>query len=362
MGITCYSSDMTYHTTNPEQERETPMMQPGIFDWEFRSEKLDAKRDPLVKINTVVPWESFRPLLETIREKERKSNAGAKPYDAVMMFKVLIIQSLYNLSDEGIEYQIMDRISFMRFLGLHLHDRIPDAKTIWLFREQLTEAGLMKELFQRFDTFLKESGFSAQKGQIVDASIVSAPIQRNSREENTRIKNGDIPEDWDEAKKRQKDTDARWLKKNGKKYYGYKNHVTIDVKHKIVRKYDVTDASVHDSTVFEELLDTTNSSKDVYGDSAYRSEESVERLKERNFREHLQHKGCRYKKLSKREQQGNRMRSKIRARIEHVFGVQAMRAGTLIVRTIGLVRARCKIGLRNLAYNMSRYTILAATG
>lgn len=338
------------------------MMQPGFFDWEVRYEKLDTNRDPLVKINTVVPWESFRPLLETIREKERKSNAGAKPYDAVMMFKILIIQSLYNLSDEGIEYQIMDRISFMRFLGLHLHDRVPDAKTIWLFREELTEAGLIKELFQRFDTYLKKNGFSAQKGQIVDASIVSAPIQRNSREENTRIKNDDIPEDWNEAKKRQKDTDARWVKKNGKNHYGYKNHVTIDVKHKIVRTYDVTDASVYDSTVFEELLSTTNSSKDVYGDSAYRSEESVEKLKEHNFRERLQRKGCRYKKLSKREQQGNRTRSRIRARIEHVFGVQAMRAGTLIVRTIGLVRARCKIGLRNLAYNMSRYTILAATG
>ena len=334
------------------------MMQPGFFDWEFRHKKLDATRDPLVKINTVVPWERFRPLLETIREKERKSNAGAKPYDAVMMFKILIIQSLYNLSDEGIEYQIMDRLSFMRFLGLHLHDRVPDAKTIWLFREHLTEAGLMKALFQRFDAYLKENGFSAQKGQIVDTSIVSAPVQRNSREENTRIKNGDNPEEWSEAKRRQKDTDARWLKKNGKQYYGYKNHVGIDVKNKIVRTYEGTEASVHDSAVFEGLLDTTNSSKDVYGDSAYWSEESVERLKARTFRERLQRKGCRYKKLSKREQQGNRTRSKIRARIEHVFGVQAMRAGVLIIRTIGLVRARCKIGLRNLAYNMSRYTTL----
>jgi len=179
-------------------------MQPGFFDWEFRNKKLDTNRDPLVKINTVVPWESFRPLLETIRKKERKGNAGTKLYDAVMMFKILIIQSLYNLSEGGIKYQIMDRISFMRFLGLHLHDRVPDAKTIWLFRKHLTEAGMMKELFQRFDTFLKENGFYAQKGQIVDASIVSAPAQRNSREDSMRIKNGEIPEDWNEAEKRQK--------------------------------------------------------------------------------------------------------------------------------------------------------------
>jgi IS5 family transposase len=294
-----------------------------------------------------------------VRDKERKSNAGRKPFDVVLMFKVLVLESLYNLSDEKIEFQIRDRISFMRFLDLSLGDAVPDEKTIWLFREQLTEAGLIKRLFQEFDGFLEEKGFSARKGQIIDASIVEAPRQRNSREENRQIKAGQIPEDWSEQKKRQKDTDARWTKKNGQNYYGYKNHIDVDVKHKLIRDYEVTPASVHDSQVFEDLLDEDNSSRDVWADSAYRSEEKLKELKERNYREHLQRKGCRHKKLTDREVQGNRTRSRIRSRVEHVFGVQAKRAGNLIVRVIGLVRVKAKVGLRNLAYNLDRYCVLA---
>ena len=200
-------------------------MQTGLFDWQFRFDKLDKSGDPLRQLNDVIDWECFRPTLLYIHEKERKSNAGAKPYDVVMMFKILVVQSLYNLSDDAVEYQIMDRISFMRFLGLSLGDRVPDAKTIWLFREQLTEAKLVKKLFGQFDEFLRSSGFAAQKGQIIDASIISAPKQRNSRDENKRIKKGEIPEEWDSVKLRQKDTDARWTKKMGKNYYGYKSRM-----------------------------------------------------------------------------------------------------------------------------------------
>ena len=337
-------------------------MQPGLFDWQNRFEKLNKTGDPLVKLNKVIQWESFREALENVRVREKKSNAGAKPYDVVLMFKVLILQSLYNLSDEAIEYQILDRLSFMRFLGLRLGSRVPDAKTIWLFREQLTEAGLAEELFRQFETVLEEGGFAAKKGQIIDASIVQAPKQRNSREENAQIKQGEIPQDWEEVKRRQKDTDAQWTKRNGKRYYGYKNHVKVDAKHKLIRAYAVTDASVHESNVFDELLEESNTSADVYADSAYRSKESIELLQNRRFRERLQRKGCRNRMLTKREKQGNKTRAKIRCRIEHVFGVMAMMAGNLIVRTIGIIRARAKIGLRNLAYNINRYALLATMG
>ncbi len=337
-------------------------MQYGFFDWQNRFEKLDTIKDPLLKLKSAINWELFRAELEAVRDKQRKSNAGAKPYDTVMMFKILIIQSLYNLSDEAVEYQILDRMSFMRFLGLHAGDPVPDAKTIWLFREQLKAAGRMENLFKQFEGFLADNGYAAKRGQIIDASIVAAPRQRNSREENSQIKEGKTPDDWQEAKKRQKDVDARWVKKNGKTYYGYKNHVDIDVKHKFIRGYAVTDASVHDSNVFEELLDENNSSRDVYADSAYRSEESIQRLAELGFREHLQRKGCKNRKLTKWEQQGNRTRARKRSRIEHVFGVQAMVAGNLIMRCIGIIRARIKIGLRNLAYNINRYGMLATTG
>jgi len=334
------------------------MMQTGLFDWQRRFEQLD-NCDPLVKLNEIVDWEQFRSTLEMIRDKERKSNAGRKPFDVILMFKIMILHSLYNLSDDQIEFQIRDRLSFMRFLGLGLGDTVPDAKTIWLFREQLTEAELTEVLFEQFDEFLHENGFSAKKGQIVDASIISVPKQRNTRDENKSIKKGNVPQDWDDHKKRQKDTDARWIKKNGKNYFGYKNHIDIDVKHKLIRNYEVTPASVHDSNVFEELLDHNNSSKDVWTDSAYGSKEKRKAIKELGFRGHIQYKGCRYKKLTQRQIDGNYKRSKVRSRVEHIFGVQTMRAGNLLIRTIGVVRAKAKIGLRNLAYNIDRYCLLA---
>jgi len=335
------------------------MMQAGLFDWQTRFEQLNKSGDPLIKLNEIVNWEQFRKTLQTVRDKERKSNAGRKPFDVILMFKILILDSLYNISDDQLEFQIKDRISFMLFLGLGLGDTVPDAKTIWLFREQLTEAGLIEKLFKQFDDFLRKNGFSAQKGQIVDASIVAVPKQRNTRDENKSIKNGDVPEDWSENKKRQKDTDARWMKKNGVNHFGYKNHIDIDVKHKLIRSYDVTPASVHDSNVFEELLDKNNSSKNVWADSAYGSAEKREAIKEEGYRGRIQRKGCRYKKLTKRQIEANHKRSKTRSRVEHIFGVQKMRAGNLIMRSIGIVRAKAKIGLRNLAYNIDRYCTLA---
>ena len=337
-------------------------MQLGFFDWQNRLKKLNKNGDPLVRINTIINWGIFRTELEKLREKERKSNAGAPAYDVIMMFKILVLQSLYNLSDEGAENQVLDRLSFMRFLDMKPGDKTPDAKTIWLFRETVQKAGILEGLFQKFDELLTQSGFTAKKGQIIDASIIEAPKQRNSREENELIKKGQKPQGWDEAKQRQKDMDARWTKKNGKNYYGYKNHICIDVKHKLIRGYDVTDASVHDSAVFEQLLDESNSSRDVYADSAYRSEESTKKLQGKGFREHLQRKGCKNRKLTAWEMRGNRTRAKIRSRVEHVFGAQAITAVTLIIRTIGIARARVKIGLRNLAYNINRFSILVATG
>ena len=326
----------------------------GLFDIEFRMEDLTKNGDPLVRLNECVDWEVFRPELETIREKERKSAAGRKPFDVVLMFKVMVLQSLYNLSDDAVEYQVRDRLSFMRFLGLTIGDRVPDAKTIWLFREELGHAGLVKRLFKRFDRYLREQGFTARKGQIVDASIVSVPIQRNSREENSRIKEGEVPVDWSEAKRWQKDVHARWSARFHLHAYGYKNHISVDAQHKLIRDYTVTDASVHDSRMFGELLDETNTSRDVWADSAYRSEDALTELKRRGYRGHLQRKGCRNRKLTDWEKRGNRTRSRIRCRIEHVFGIQTQMAGNLILRTIGTVRAEVKIGLRNLAYNIHR--------
>jgi IS5 family transposase len=232
------------------------MGQLGFFDIANRYAALDAKNDPLVKIDKVVPWENFRTRLEATWRKppeERKSNAGCKPWDAVVMFKAIVLCALYNLSDDQVEYQIRDRLSFMRFLGLGLEDKVPDAKTVWLYRDQLAQAGTIETLFEDFDGYLEEEGYLAMGDQIIDASIVAVPKQRNSRDENAKIKDGETPEEWTNkpAKRSQKDMDARWTKKHGQSHYGYKNHVNVDRRHKLVRRYKVTDAAVHDSQVVD---------------------------------------------------------------------------------------------------------------
>lgn len=336
------------------------MAQLGFFDLSDRYASLDAKKDPLLEIDALVPWDEFRPLLTAIWRKPleaRKSSAGRKPWDVVTMFKTLVLSSLYNLSDDQIEFQIRDRLSFMRFLGLGLEGRVPDAKTVWLYREGLVKAGKVEELFAQFDGYLVRQGYMARGGQILDASIVPVPRNHNRREENEAIKAGDVPGDWKDkpAKRSQKDTDARWTKKHGKSHFGYKNHVNIDRKHKLVRRYHVTDAAVHDSQAVDKLLTRTNTSREVWADAAYRSAEIEAKLADRGLRSRIHRKGHRNRPLTEREKQGNRTRSSARVRVEHIFGAQANDMGGVIVRTIGLARAKVKIGLKNLSYNIRRF-------
>ena len=163
------------------------MGQLGFFDADKRLGGLSAKGDPLEAIDRLVPWESFRADIEAVvltPDERKKSSAGRKPIDAIVMFRMLVLQSLYNLSDEQVEYQVRDRLSFTRFLRLGIEDSIPDATTLWLFREKLAKAGLIEKLFERFDQHLEAKGYIARGGQMVDATIVPVPKQRNSREEN----------------------------------------------------------------------------------------------------------------------------------------------------------------------------------
>lgn len=344
------------------------MQQPGFFDLSRRYDSLDAKRDPLVALNKLIPWGSFRPALraaleaagQRARAETRKSRAGRKPMDEIVMFKVLILQALYGLSDDAVEYQVRDRLSFMRFLGLGLEDRVPDAKTIWLYREALNKDGTARTLFETFEAYLRKQGYLAMSGQIIDATIVPVPKNRNTVEENEAIKKGEVPEGWAEkpAMRRQKDLDARWTKKHGQSHYGYKNHVNVDRRHKLVRRYTVSDAARHDSQELEAVLDPDNTAADVWADSAYRSAEIEARLKQTHLRSRIHRKAVRGRALTEREKQGNRTRSKVRSRVEHVFGAFVNDMGGKLVRTIGIARAKTKIGLQTLGYNMRRFACL----
>src|SRR5208283_1836267 len=211
----------------------------GLFDEALRLDKLTMQGDPLVVLKKNINWEQFRGLLDAVIKKEAKGPGGREPFDYVMMFKILILQRYYNLSDDQMEFQILDRMTFMRFLGLELSDKVPDSKTIWLFKETLTKANVVEKLFDKFHYELENQGYIGNEGKIIDASFVEAPRQRNSREENEEIKEGNIPEDWQDNphKLSQKDTDARWTKKNNVTFYGYKDHVKTDKKSKFIDKY-----------------------------------------------------------------------------------------------------------------------------
>ena len=211
-------------------------------------------------------------------------------------------------------------------------------------------------LFLRFDRSLRTAGFLAMGGQIIDATIVSVPKQRNTKEENEAIKAGKTPEGWEEhpAKNAQKDKDARWTKKNDESFYGYKNHVGVDNAHKLIRQWDATDAAVHDSQKLDDVLDLSNTGKEVWADSAYRSVQSEARLKEKGLQSRIHRRAARNRPLSERQKSANTTRAKVRARVEHVFGHQQGSMGGKIVRTIGIARARFKIGMMNLGYNIRR--------
>ena len=335
------------------------MKQKGFFDENDRLKELSVLGDPLEKLNKYIQWENFRGILKRTLEKEAKGPGGRPPYDYVMMFKILILQKMYNMADDKTEYQIKDRLSFQRFLGLQLCDTVPDAKTIWHFREELNNAKILDTVFYRFVEQLEQKGIITHSGSIVDATFVDVPRQRNTKNENKEIKEGKMPKEWEKKEKRnkkaQKDVNARWAAKNKERHYGYKNHVNVDKKSKIVTKYRVTSAEVHDS---KELKNLINKKKDkrLYGDSAYTGEE-VQKCIPKKTLNRIHEKGYRNRPLTKTQKRNNAAKSKIRARVEHVFGAMHHYGG-LFIRTIGIKRAEIQIGLLNLTYNLKRYVYL----
>jgi Transposase and inactivated derivatives, IS5 family len=335
----------------------------SFFVIEEQLEKIYKNNSFLPKLNTLVDWEIFRSDLMKIRDKERKSNAGAPSFDVVLMFKILVLKSMYNLSDDKTEEQIRDRLSFRDFLGLTFADKVPDAKTIWAFAEQLKNHGLETELFDRFDEELDRQGFSAKGGLIVDGTFVEVPKQRNSRDENAQIKNGEIPQTFSKNPNvlEQKDVDARWTQKGNEDHFGYKDHAVIDVTHKLIRGYGVTDAAVNDIILFEDVVPEVSPSPDepYFADAGYVGAEREKRLRERGYDPQVCERIPKTRPLLIPEvKENNRQKSKIRCRIEHVFGEMKMRMGDETLRTIGFARARFWIGMRNLAYNMSRLITL----
>ncbi len=352
--------------------------QAGFWDIDDRYALLSKAGDPLEKLESVIPWEVFRKPLAKALKRSDGTKGGRPPFDTVLMFKILVLQALYNLGDDQTEFVINDRLSFMRFLGLSLGDKVPDAKTIWLFREHLTQARAIDNLFARFDKHLAKSGYLAMGGQIVDATIVQAPKQRNSDGEKADIKAGKVPDSWKAkpAKLAQKDRDARWTVKyskakkrpDGKQQrdiaipaFGYKNHIAIDRQHGLIRAFKVTDAARYDGAQLADLVRRPNTASSVWADTAYRSKKNEAWLAKNGYVSHIHTKKPKGRPMSERASKANARRSKVRAFVEHPFA-RIKGPMALTIRTIGIARAETKIGMANLAYNFQRLLWLNGRG
>ena len=340
-------------------------MQFGFFDIDDKYERLTELGDPLVQINKLIDFTMFEEIFfKAFPKKDKPSksnpkNARRKPIKPSIIIKTIFLKRLFSLSNEQAEYQITDRHSFQRFVGINANKKAPDFTTIWGYENKLSQLGYIDLMFERFDRFLSEQGFIAKEGAIIDATIVQVPKQRNTREENKLIKSGKTPKTFKKNphKSAQKDIDARWTKKNDISYYGYKNHVLIDEKFKLIRSFDVTSANVHDSTPANGLLAGTMADE-LYGDSAYQSPKISGLLKHLCINDFISEKSYQNRKLTKSQIESNHRKSKTRCRVEHVFGFMQNTMKSKFIRTIGQPRARFQIGMTNLVYNICRYVQL----
>lgn len=333
----------------------------SLFAAEDRAKKRATLGDPLQALDRHIDFAGIAAVIDAKVQLGSSGRGGRPPYPTELMVRLLVLQQLYNLSDDALEYQVLDRGSFQHFLGLTHSARVPDAKTVWVWRERLKQHDLIGDISEAVSGQLARAGFIARGGQIIDASIVSAPIQRNSREENAAIGRGETPEDWSDAKRAQKDVDARWTTKHGKQYYGYKLPANSDRRWGFIRSVEVTVASVNDTRVFEGLLDPTNTSRDVYADRGYAKRAREVELRSQGYRPQIQRKGDAHRPLSQAQQRRNHRIAKQRAHGEHIFARLAQLGGKCI-RTIGLARAKVQIGLKVAVHNLQRLSRMKERG
>ena len=316
-----------------------------------------AFETPLLRVGKLVEWELFEPEILRAAIQPPKAPGGRPRFDPMLMFKVLVLQSLHGLADDAASFQITDRISFRAFLGLTPGDAVPDGQTIADFRAALVAADSFERLFAAFLAHLQQRhGLAlARAGVMVDATFVEVPRQRNTREQNAQIKAGQIPPAFAEDAKlhAHKDTDARWAMKDFKPYYGYKNHCKVDVADKLILAARVTAANVHDSRPFTDLVKAGDGS--AWADSAYQSAAAEADLAAKGVTAHLNTQGTKTRPLDEAQKEANRERSRVRSRVEHVFAQMRGSMRALWQRCIGLARNAAGIVLTNLVYNMMRF-------
>ena len=325
------------------KNRKSAAIKTDLFAHEAHHQKLDELGDPLQEIERHVDFATLAARVDESVPMPDRTKGGRPPYPTETMVRILVLKRLYNLSDEQMEYQLLDRMSYKCFCGTDDAVWVPDRTTIWHFENRVGQAGA-QALFGEMAEQLARKGFIARGGQIIDATLVKAPVQRNSRQENEQVRQGNVPEDWNDAKRRQKDVDASWTKKNGKTHFGYKLSVNVDGRYKHAKG----------------LLDERNTARVVYADKAYSSQALRAELKDRGLRDGILKRAGKSKALTQRDEQRNRRLSRMRCRVEHVFaGIEQM--GGKMVRTIGRTRAGFAMTMMALCYNIKRLVCLQRT-
>lgn len=326
-------------------------MQLSFLDEEKRLNKLSKLGDPLEQLNRISDWSIFIPLLDKAIPRVDSGKGGRPPLSNLLMFKILLIKRLYHLSYAQTEFQINDRLSFMRFLGLDFGNLVPDANTIWLYEDLLSKSEVGKDLFDRFYEEIEKLGYVTKAGSIVDASFIEAPKRKNTQEQREALKNGMIPEEWNDPahpqKLMQRDTDATWTVKGRESHFGYKDTVKVDLDSKIITDFRVTTASTNDAKAAEGIF--SESDQVAYGDAAYPSLVIPDGV-ENQFCE----KATRNHPLTEEQRAHNHQKAKRRCRVEHVFAGMVQMVGGTTVRCKNLMRATFNISMLNLLYNMRR--------
>lgn len=331
-----------------------------LFAQDHHKQTLDKLGDPLTEIEAFIDFAALAAQVDLIAPRPVSPQGGRPPYPTETMVRILVLKRLYNLSDEQMQYQLLDRMSYKRFCGLTQATHIPDRTTVWTFENRIGPAAATA-IFDGVSAQLLKKGFIARGGQIVDATLVPAPRQHFTKEDKEQLEKDAMPADWSPPKRRQKDLDATWTQKHDKSHYGYKLTVNVDNKHKFIRKIVTDTASPHDSMHFEAAIDPLNTSRDVFADRGYPSKERQAWLKANGYRDQIQRKGYRNKPLTQTQQGRNQRIAKTRARVEHVFAAIEQMGGKLI-RTIGQVRANFAMTMMAACYNLKRLTYFQRVG
>ncbi|MFN3915886.1 MAG: IS5 family transposase [Aquabacterium sp.] len=311
-----------------------------LFVQEQRQAELGGFVESLAAMDELIDFGAVAAQVERACPRPYRARGGRPPYPTEIMVRLLFLQALYNLSDEDCEYQVLDRMSFQHFCRLDGALNIPDARTLWAFKQRLAQGGLgAQALFDAVSLQLQQHGYIPRGGQIVDASIVQAPITQARKDEREALNEVEAPEGWSAKRLAHTDRAARWTKKHGKSFYGYKLHANLDVRYKLVRRFKVTAANVDDGQTLVDVLDNSNTGKRLRDGIARRVKPGQDR------RQRLQAR--------------NKSINRIRARGEHVLAALEQLGGK-VVRAMTLARNELAIALKCAAYNAKRLVWLMA--